>query len=218
MREPAPTEVYSRPSGYTGRYFALSVAASLMIATGGDRPTEALMAESAGLGDCAFYFDKSRYRNHEYEVCTAYIANSAQIALQGYYKFGNNRIGFLAAPAKHHFETRYWAGPRRSIEHEVNSWPKTSNFTGNKVKQDVDLVSVSSNLKADQGLVQTRESWRVIDSKGKVLHNEPRHTRNITMCRGQLPGHPLHAWVVVKFSRDPQFNCIAFDKSHDLNP
>jgi len=36
------------------------------------------------------------------------------------------------------------------------------------------------------------------------------------MCRGKLPGHLLHEWVVVKFVRDPKFNCIAFDKTPPL--
>jgi len=62
--------------------------------------------------------------------------------LQGFYKFGNNRTGFLADAARHHFETRYWGSPRKSIERDVDSWPQTGRVTGNKVEESIDLVSV----------------------------------------------------------------------------
>lgn len=207
-----------RNNGITARNLAASVMSGFVIAGGAASSTEAVPANSAGLSDCAPYFDTAKYRNHEYEACTAYIGNSASIALRGFYKYGNNRIGYLANPARHHFETRYWTGARQTIERDVNSWPETGNLTGNKVIVDVDLVSVSSNLKANRGLLKTQESWDVTSSKGRVLHHEPRHTKNITMCRGRLPGHPLHAWFVVKFVRDPSFNCIAFDKRHNIAP
>lgn len=204
--------------GRLGRNLAASVIASLAIASGPVKSHEAPRAEAAGLGDCTPYFDTSRYRNHEYEVCTAYTANSAEVALQGFYKFGNNRAGYLADTTRHHFETRYWGEPRQSIERDVDSWPKTSRITGNRVKEDIDVISVSSSLKADRGLVQTRENWDVAAPNGEVLHHEPRHTKNITMCRGKLAGHLLHEWVVVKFARSPKFNCIAFDKRHGITP
>lgn len=200
------------------RALAVSLVAGLAIAAGaGEANSETTSARTAGASDCAPYFDLSRFRNHQYEVCSAYVGNSAEVALQGFYKFGNNRAGYLAAPSRHHFETRYWAGPRQAIEREVDSWPKTSAFTGNSVEENINVVSVSSNLRANRGLVKTRESWRV-SSGGSVLHDEPEHTRNVTMCRGKLPGHFLHEWVVAKLVSDPNYNCIAFDKRHGLKP
>jgi hypothetical protein len=172
----------------------------------------------AGLAGCAPYYNFSKYHNHEYEVCTAYVGNTAEIALQGFYKFGNNRIGFLADGARHHFETRYWNGPRQAIEHEVDSWPTTPHFTGNFVDQSITLVSLSSDLKADRGLLQTRESWKVTDMDGAVRLNESNHLTNVTMCRGKLPGHPLHEWVVVSFMRSADYDCIGFDQQHHLAP
>ena len=192
---------------------ALAIAACSPKSTEADGPT----ATADGLRDCASYVD-SKYRNHEAEVCTAYVANSAEVALQGFYKFGNNRRSYLYDPARHHFETRYWGGPRQAIEREVDGWPTTKSFFGNKVKERVGVVSVSSNLKADRGLVRTRESWTVTSPTGQVLHREGSHIRNVTMCRGKLPGHVLHEWMVVKYQRDPNFNCIAFDRRHDIKP
>jgi hypothetical protein len=180
-------------------------------ATSGHRKPE-------GLAGCLPYTDLSKYKNHEYEVCTAYIANSAEIALRGFYKYGNSRVGYLADAAKHHFETRYWQKPRRAIERDVASWPKSSSLLGNDTDVSITLRSLSSNLSADRALLKTRESWQVTSPDGKVLHNEPLHKKEITMCRGKLPGHPLHEWVVVSPSLRPNYDCIGFDKAHNLAP
>jgi len=182
------------------------------------RPSPSNLPRTTGLAGCARYFDVSKYQNHEYEVCTAYVGNAAEVALQGLYKFGNSRIGYLSNSARQHFETRYWDQPRQAIERRVDSWPKASNLAGNKVKETTELVSVAANLQADRGLVKTRESWKVTASDGNVLYDEPLITKNITMCRGQLPGHPLHEWVVARNSQIPDFDCIGFDKSHGLKP
>jgi hypothetical protein len=212
-----PTEAMSRrPIAYMSRGLVASIMSTLALAAGTTKSAESTPATSAGIGDCTTYVSSSRYHNHEYEVCTAYVANSAEIALQGFYKFGNNKISYLADAARHHFETRYWQGPRNHIERDVDAWPKTGRITGNKVTEDIDVVSVSSNLRADRGLVQSRESWSVKAPSGKILHREARHTKNITLCRGKQSGHLLHEWVVVKFSRDPKFDCIAFNKEHGI--
>lgn len=209
----------TRANGHVARRFALSLMTGLAIGAGTFSTTEAdTPASAVSLNGCVPYANISKYRNHEYEVCTAYVANSAQIALQGFYKFGNNRSSFLADSAKHHFETRYWEQPRQSIEQEVDSWPKTKSIFGNRVAENIDIASVSSSLKADRGLLRTSESWEVTTPSGETLHHESRHFKNITMCRGKLPGHVLHEWVVVKFIRDPQFNCVTFDKQHGIAP
>lgn len=200
------------------RSLAVPIILGLAIAGGGARSSEATPVSAAALGDCAPYTDPARDTNHELEVCTAYMGNSAEVALQGIYKFGNNRASYLADGAKHHFETRYYAGPRQAVEKRVRSWPKTSSFTGNRVAEDVDLVSLSSNLQADRAVLKTRESWKVTSPDGKVLYREPRHNRDITMCRGRLAGHPLHEWFVVSYLRKPKYDCIGFDKHHGIKP
>jgi hypothetical protein len=219
MIEASPSQP-SPANRFLDKALVASVLTTLALASGPGpaKTAEAAPAHAAGLSDCTRYFDVSTYRNHEGEVCTAYVANSAEVALQGFYKFGNNRVSYLASPARHHFQTRYWGGPRRSIEREVDSWPSTDKLLGNKVKESIDVVSVSSNLKADRGLVRTRESWKVTAPNGDTLHQEAKHTRDVTMCRGRLPGHILHEWMVVKYSRDPTYDCIAFDKRHDITP
>jgi hypothetical protein len=188
-------------------------------ATHSPSPTERSESPSGeGLAGCKPYFDLSKYHDHEYEVCTAYVANSAEIALQGLYKFGNSRYTALADTARHHFETRYWDGPRQTIEHEVDSWPKTWSVVGNEVDQSVDILSVTSDLKADRGLVHAQENWEVMSPDGSLLYSEPSHNKDITLCRGKLPGHILHEWVVVSFTANPTFDCIAFDTAHSLEP
>lgn len=199
------------------RTFAVSAMAALAIATGPPHSSADAAVQTEGIADCAPYFRTARYKNHEYEVCTAYIQNSAGIALQGFYKFGNNSRSYLSDAVRHHFETRFWGGPRQSAENEVDSWPITKQLSGNKVENHIKLVSLKSNLKANRAFVRTRESWEV-SSKGNTLHDEPEHTVNITMCRVKLPGHPLHAWVVALEERDPNIDCKDFAQNNGLEP
>lgn len=180
-------------------------------------PKAATTAPSGLLG-CKPYFDTATYRDHQYEVCTAYVSNSATIALQAFYKYGSHRFSYLSAPARHHFETRYYNEPRSSIERRVDSWPRITSLKGNKVEQDIRVNSVTSSLAADRGLVQTQEQWQVYSPDHTLLYHEPLHTQDITMCRGRLPGHPLHEWVVVSFQREPEFDCIGFDQANGLEP
>lgn len=226
MSELAQVETASSQANRNvSRALALSIMAGLAIAAGsGDSAPADTSARAAGIADCLPYFDLTTFRDHEYEVCSAYVGNSANLALRPFYQFGNNSVHSLAAANKHHFETRYWAGPRQVIEQEVASWPKTRSVGGNKVEHSINVVSVSSNLKADRGLLKTTESWEVT-ARGRVLHDEPEHTRDVTMCRGKLPGHflklpkhVLHEWFVVKYVRDPSFDCVAFDKRHGIKP
>lgn len=172
----------------------------------------------SGLAGCAAFSDTNKFRNHEYEVCTAYIGNTATIALQGFYKFGNNTKSYLSDASRHHFETRYWNNPRQTVERTVDSWPKTRSFFGNHVEASLTLVSLSSSLAADQAVLQTQESWQVTQPGGAVLRSEPAHIKDTTMCRGRLPGHILHEWFVVSDQQDPKFNCRAFDVTHNLKP
>jgi hypothetical protein len=180
--------------------------------------TSEAIKQREGLAGCLQFSDLKTYPNREYEVCTAYVTNSASIALQGLYKFGNNKVGYLADGARHHFETRYWGQPRADIEQRVDSWPTTTKLTGNKVKQSITLLALSSSLTDDRAILKTRESWRVTAPDGTVLLDEPLATREATMCRGRLPGHPLHEWVVVGQSADPNYDCIGFDNTNGLQP
>lgn len=171
-----------------------------------------------GLAGCKRYFNLSKYRNHEYEACTAYVSNASTVALGGLYKFGNNRIGYLSGAARHHFETRYWGDARQMIESRVDDWPKVSNLTGNRVHMNLSVLSLSSNLKKDRALLQTQEAAMVTEKHGQVIYDEASQTKDVTLCRGTLPGHPLHEWFVVSYSREPDFNCVGFDKANGLKP
>ncbi|HET9174425.1 MAG TPA: hypothetical protein VFN56_04035 [Candidatus Saccharimonadales bacterium] len=175
-------------------------------------------ATESGLEGCKPYFDLSQYTNHEYEVCVAYVSNAADIALQGYYKYGNNATSYVRDAAQHHIETRYWDQPRSIIEQRVASWPATSSITGNNVEESITVMNVTANLGADRGLLQTEEAWHVTAPNGTVLFSQPEHAGRITMCRGRLPGHILHEWVVVHFSAQPSFDCIGFDHTHGISP
>lgn len=221
MSQLAPSEGRGLGIGNPRRMLAI---ASTLVGLGLAQPAatagsdEPVRANAASLGDCAPYFDTSRYTQHQYEVCTAYTGNSAGVALQGLYKYGNNRASYAADAAEHHFETRYFAKARQSIEAKVATWPRTSSLRGNQVLNSIHLRSLSSSLKDNRALLKTRESWKVRAPNGKLLYDEPSHTKNITMCKGKLPGHVLHAWFVVKFERAPNFDCKAFDRQNGLKP
>ena len=80
----------------TLRAAAVGVMAGLALMAGPDTPLRAEPAQASGLTDCEPYFDVTKYRNHQYEVCSAYVGNVAMVALQGFYKFGNNRFTYLS--------------------------------------------------------------------------------------------------------------------------
>jgi len=182
---------------------AVLLSAAALVGFSG-QAAEAQPTSSVGLADCVPYLDFSKYHNHEYEVCTAYVANSAEIALQGFYKFGRSPSGARAGLARHHFESRYYDGPRQAIEGRVDSWPSGEN----KVDENIDVQQLSSSLSANRALLTTLESWQVTAPDGHALLQEQNRRRGITMCK--IPGLLLHKWVVAKFSRDPNFNCNAF--------
>jgi hypothetical protein len=162
--------------------------------------------------------DTQKFQNNESEVCAAYVLNSAGVALRAYYALGNNRIGVIADAARQHFETRYFEHPRRDVEQDVDSWPKTDALTGNHVENSVAVQSVSSNLTQSRAFFETRESWKVSSPEGSVLHDEPAHPMAVTMCRGLLPGHILREWIVASDAAQPDFDCIGFDFSHGITP
>jgi hypothetical protein len=171
----------------------------------------------AGIAGCKPYFNIHKYPDHEYEACTAYVVNSSEVALQGMYKFGNNSVSLITDGARHHFRTRFMGSPRQSVEKKVESWPQTNSLTGNRVHDSIRIRSVSSSLKQDRAIIKTRENWKVTNPGGNTLLKES-GDKNITMCRGRLPGHPLHSWFVVKFAREPRFDCVEFDREHQIAP
>lgn len=191
-----------------------------------------------GLADCNRFPLPSKKNNHEFEVCTALLVNT-RLARRDFYQYGNNTnkiIGFLNRLIKpdsirSDFENRYFDGPTTSdgprtlIETVVDGWPDSDSFLGNHVASGVDLISLSSNLKADRAVARIRQFWHVDDRKGNNLYDEPSHVQNVTLCRGKLPNkpgelptHQLHEWFIVKFTSDPKFPCIAFDKRHHIQP
>lgn len=190
------------------RAYAAATISSVALLGGAAGETAFAQPEAtSGLADCAAYLNPARYHNHEYEVCTAYVANSAEVALQGYYKFGRSPRLARANLARHHFESRYFNGPRRIIEKRVNSWPVSEN----DVSEDIDITGLSVSLNANRALVTTREDWLVAADNGRTLYQEHNRRHEITMCK--IEGLVLHKWVVVKFTKDPNFNCGALSGS-----
>lgn len=132
-----------------------------------------------------------QFTNHEYEVCTAYIFNSAMADLVPYYKFANSTNTSLARFVSYRLDSRY-SGPANSlIRDRVVGWP-TGEF-------DVDvpsikILSINSSLANNSATLQTIETWRVADDSGNTMYAETNAYHTITMARVQ--SYVLHKWVV----------------------
>ncbi|MBI2588598.1 hypothetical protein HYW35_00075 [Candidatus Saccharibacteria bacterium] len=191
---------------------------------GGVQAAEARQVTADGLDDCAPYTFNSP--NGERRACIALIENAIGHVILGvpvgarapYYAYGRTSYDRVKGGAKHHFETRYWPPARDNIEKEVESWPRGIKAVDNNIH----LLALSVNQKANRTLAKTRESWQVVDiDDGTPRHSESGQIHYYTMCRVKLPSDPpfeihlLPEWVVVKDSpykkgRDPKFNCNAF--------
>lgn len=203
---------------------SIACAAGLGIG-GGVQSAEAQPATTDGLSDCAPYIFNSP--NGERRACISLIENViGHVTLRipvgaraPYYAYGrtSHDNDLVKGGAKHHFRTRYWGKARRNIEKEVEVWPEGIR----KVQEDVSLLDLSVDQKANRTLATTLESWQVTDSDGTPRHTEVGRKHYYTLCQAKLPSDPpfeIHLvpeWVVVKDSqfkngRDPEFNCNAF--------
>jgi|GEM_PF-1696321 len=132
-----------------------------------------------------------QFTNHEYEVCAAYIFNSAMAELVPYYKFANSTKASLARFVSNRLDSRYSGHANSLIRNRVAGWP-TGEF-------DVDvpsikILSVNSSLATNSATLQTVETWRVADDSGNTIYEETNAYHTITMAR--VPSYVLHKWVV----------------------
>lgn len=192
---------------------------------GGVQSAEAQPLIATGLGDCNKYIANSP--NGEYRACFALLENAiGHVTLRipvgaraPYYAYGRTAHDndLVKGGAKHHFRTRYRGEARRNIEKEVEAWPAGIR----KVQNNVHLLALSVEPKANRALATTLESWQVTDSDGTPRHTEVGQKHHYTLCKAKLPFDPpfeihlIPEWVVVKDSqfksgRDPKFNCNAF--------
>lgn len=170
-----------------------------------------------GLVDqCGKYLLNPSYKNHEFEVCTAYTIDAAGYqelgvefgGLTPYYGFGNSPSSVKRDLVRHHFETRYWLSARNQIEARVGNWQPGDNLVDNSIV----VRGLVASLPANRAIVRTTESWRVEDGDANIVYQEKNKDHNSTMCRIKERGFPhfLHEWVVVANTAQPRFKCNKF--------
>lgn len=182
-------------------------------------PSESAEAESlspSGVADCVPYLNILRYRNEEYRACHSYMFDAVVTSLQGIYKYGQAPSRLNRELARHHFRTRYFPGARDVVENRVDKWVPGVN----KVYEDVDLVSLSSDLGAQRALIKTREWWSVRNEQGQErMPSSLRlpHLEGHTLCQARqriIPSRPklkpYPEWLVVDDKIDPNYDCLDF--------
>lgn len=135
--------------------------------------------------------DCVQFKNHEYEVCTAYVLNASLETLWPYYAYNTSGNSTLAGFVTYRLGLRYTGQAHDVLTQRVASWPQGSHDVA---VPDIDIVSVDSNLSADTATLQTKESWLVTDGGGHVIYQENATPHAITMHR--VPSYVLHKWVV----------------------
>lgn len=131
------------------------------------------------------------YHQHQYEICTAYIANSSLSALLPYYKYVHSPNSARRAAALNRLKSRYYGSARRLIVHRVAGWPRGENHVS---LPDISIVTVYSEKDANRATMVTRESWRVTSGSGRVLRSEKKGMHMVSMRR--VRGLVVHKWVV----------------------
>jgi hypothetical protein len=128
--------------------------------------------------------------NHEYEVCTAYAANSAAAVLVPYYKYANSTDAW-SRYVTYRLGSRYSGQAYEDIRSRVASWPAGKNEV--EVPR-IHIVSVNSDLTTNSATLVTQETWSVEAPDGTILYSESNREHAITMAR--VPSYVLHKWVV----------------------
>lgn len=143
----------------------------------------------------------THYKEHVFEICTAYVANSSLGALWWYYKFGHSANPARATAAHNRLASRYYQPALGVIERRTAKWGETE-----VALPLFEIDSVDSNLSANRAILKTHEKWRVKNKAGRVLYRDDGSRAHwVTMCR--TSGLVLHKWVVVKFGRDDNYPC-----------
>jgi hypothetical protein len=154
------------------------------------------------LSECA------HFSGHRFEVCGAYMWNDAHWSLQPYYKYVHSDSFF--AFLKNRLSLKYRNDALQAIRRRARNWPSGTNTVEGP---RIDILRARSSLKCNQGVLITRESWKVVSRRGSVLYQERRqiHTvilRRVPDERFRLGSHVLHAWVVYKI----------YDSRRDIQP
>jgi len=129
---------------------------------------------------------------HQYEVCTAYVANASYLARLPFYKFGRSADADLARTFREHLESRYTGAARSLVERQTAGWPGPSQLDVFLPTIRIDSVSVAANLSTAR--LTTHETWLVRTEGGRTLFAERDVAHVITLAR--VPALVLHKWVV----------------------
>lgn len=131
-----------------------------------------------------------QFTNHEYEVCSAYIANSSLAVLVPYYKYANANDSW-SRYVTYRLGSRYTGQAYEQMRNRVAAWPAGKNDVG---VPHIDILSVSSSLATNTATLITKESWRVESSDDTLIYQEIGQQHVVTMER--VPSYVLHKWVV----------------------
>jgi len=129
---------------------------------------------------------------HQYEVCTAYVANASYLARLPFYKFGRGSDASVARTFKEHLESRYTGAARSRLERQTASWPGPTHLDVFLPTIRIDSITVAADLSTAR--LTTHETWLVRTESGQTLFSERNAAHVITLAR--VPGLVLHKWVV----------------------
>ena len=129
--------------------------------------------------------------NHEYEVCTAYVANSSLAVLVPYYKYAHSKNAATVRYVTYRLGSRYQDDAYVTITSRTAGWPAGNNVVSTPT---IEIESVTSDLPSNSATLQTREWWLVTDANGRVLYREDGESHTVSMSR--VPSYVLHKWVV----------------------
>lgn len=133
----------------------------------------------------------ARYRNHVYEVCSAYIFNSSLAVLVPYYKYVHNGNTALERYVSYRLGSRYTGQANTLMKNRVAHWPAGTMEVG---VPTIHISSVHSSLATNTATLVTSETWHVTTQSGRPVYQENNRRHVITMHR--VPSYILHKWVV----------------------
>ncbi len=129
---------------------------------------------------------------HQYEVCTAYVANASYLARLPFYKLGHSSSSDLARTFRGRLESRYTGAARAQLERQTASWPGPSQLDVFLPSIRIDSVTVAADLSTAR--LTTHETWLVRVEGGRTLFAESNAAHVISLAR--VPSVVLHKWVV----------------------
>lgn len=132
------------------------------------------------------------YRQHQFEVCTAYAFNSSLLARAPFYRYARSGNPARVRAAFYRMRSRYRGQARWLLESQVAAWPRGQT----KVSfPRIRITSVKASLRRNRAVLTTVESWLVrTRDKESLLYREDRRRHTVIMRR--VRGLFLHKWVV----------------------